>query len=207
MKKKYYTYVVNYIFIATLSSIFLACNLFSTRNPEEPTSSRSSFVPPTSPSIVISNFKSAITEKNTENFISCLSDTIRGGKSVFIFEPSAAVNAQYAGLFQTWNNSSERQSFLSLIGKLPTDVNPILQLTNARFDITSPDSAVYVADYTLTVRHSVQTVPTAVAGYMRLSIAVQTGGLWSIIRWTDSSPSQPDSINATWSLLKAKFSN
>jgi hypothetical protein len=94
-----------------------------------------------------------------------------------------------------------------MLGKLPSDVQPILQLSNGRFDITTPDSAVYGAEYVLTVAHSVQTIPTSVAGYMRLSIGVQTGGLWSIVRWTDSSPSQPDSINATWSLLKAKFSN
>ena len=195
-------------FIAIFASTLLfSCTLFSTRDPEDPTSGRSTFIPPTSPTIVVANFKSAFAEKNTENFISCLSDTMRGGNKVYVFEPSAAVNAQYAGLFQSWNIGSERQSFLALLGKLPTDIPLALQFKNDKFDISNPDSAVFVADYVLTAAHSVQTIPTAVTGYMRLTISVQTGGLWSIIRWTDSSPSQPDSINATWSLLKAKFSN
>ncbi|MBI3257940.1 MAG: hypothetical protein HYZ54_00415 [Ignavibacteriae bacterium] len=192
----------------TLMTILLSsCSLFSTRDPEDPTSVRSTFIPPTSPATVIANFKSAIAEKNTENFVSCFSDTSRGGSRVYVFEPSAAVSSQFPSVFQLWNISSERQSFLAMLGKLPTDVQPILQLNNPQFTNPSPDSAVYEADYVLIAKHTVQTIPTEVAGYMRLTIAVQTSGLWSIIRWTDSSPSQPDSINATWSLLKAKFSN
>ncbi len=194
--------------IITVAAILLSsCTLFSTRDPEDPTSGRSTFIPPTSPLTVISNFKSAIAEKNTENFVSCFSDTSRGGSRMYVFEPSAAVSAQFPSIFQSWNISSERQSFLAMLGKLPTDVVPILQLNNTQTTYPSPDSAVYEADYVLTVKHTMQTIPTAVAGYMRLTIAVQTSGLWSITRWTDSSPSQPDSINATWSLLKAKFSN
>ncbi|MBK9248693.1 MAG: hypothetical protein IPM69_11395 [Ignavibacteria bacterium] len=185
----------------------VSCNVFSTREPESPDSKRSSFLPPTSPQIVIVNFKNSLLEKNSENFVQCFADTSKGALSEFVFEPSASVNAQYPSLFQSWNRSSERQSFQSMMSKLPSDIIPALKLSNDRYDITTPDSSIYEADYTLTVAHTIQTIPTQVSGYMRFTIGSQSGGLWSIIRWSDSSPTQTDSLNRTWSLLKATFSN
>ncbi len=194
-------------FLAAALLLTVGCNVFTTRDPESPNSGRSSFLPPTSAQIVVANFKSAIVEKNTENFIQCFADTAKGATLPFVYEPSASVSAQYPSLFQLWNIGSERQSFQSMMNKLPTDILPILQLTNDRYDVTTPDSSVYEAEYLLSVPHSVQTIPTQARGYLRLTIRVQNGGLWSIHRWSDSSPIRPDSVGNTWTLLKAKFSN
>lgn len=183
------------------------CTVFTTRDPESPNSGRSSFLPPTSAQIVVSNFKSAIAEKNTENYIQCFADTAKGAPFAYVFEPSASVSAQYPSLFQVWNIGSERQSFQAMMNKLPSDILPVLQITNDRYDVTTPDSSVYEAEYLFTVPHSVQTVPTQARGYLRLTIRVQNGGLWSIHRWSDSSPIRPDSVGNTWTVLKAKFSN
>ncbi len=192
----------------TFCCLFLTgCSIFSTRDPENPTSVRSSFTPPTSAQIVVSNFKSALLEKNTENYIQCFSDTSKGARQTFIFEPSASVNAQYPSLFLHWSIANERQAFLSMINKVATDAAPVLQLTDDRYEVTTPDSTVYQAEYVLKVSHDVQTVPTQVRGFIRLTIASQSGGLWTIVRWSDSSPTVSDSLNSTWSLLKAKFSN
>ena len=46
----------------------------STRTPEAPDTGRSTYFPPTSPATVLSNLRYAVLEKNTENFMLCLSD-------------------------------------------------------------------------------------------------------------------------------------
>lgn len=183
------------------------CTIFSTRDPEDPTSARSSFIPPTSAQLVIGNLKNAILEKNTENYIQCLSDTTKGATTPFVFEPSLSVSALYPSLFLQWNVGKERQAFQSLMNTSASDATPALLFINDRYDVTTPDSTVFQAEYVLTVPHRVQTIPTQVRGYIRLTVAPQTSGLWSIVRWADSSPTQSDTVNSTWSLFKAQFSN
>lgn len=178
----------------------------STRTPEPPTGTRQTFQPPTSPSIVLENFKNSIVEKNTENFILCLSDATSRSRYVYSFEPSAEVAARFGTLFLRWSPQAERQAFLSLISRLSQDKAPALDLTSFSTAFSSPDSTVYVMDYILRVEHGVTAIPQTLTGTMVLTITPEASGLWSISSWRDAKR-PADTTEATWSLLKAQFSN
>ncbi|MBL7998793.1 MAG: hypothetical protein JNL32_09170 [Candidatus Kapabacteria bacterium] len=195
------------IAVALLSFVLSGCNLFSTRTPEPPAGNTTSFLQPTSELIVLQNFQSSISDKSTENFLLCLSDTAQSAKQQFKFEPSAEAGARYADLFARWVLQNERQAFFSMISKLTSGTKPSLELNNGRFDIRVPDSAVYVADYRLSIPHTVSTIPTLATGTLRLTIVPNQFNQWSIQRWVDQRTTAADSTTASWSTLKAQFVN
>jgi len=188
-----------------MALLIVSCELFTTRNPEEPDTGKSSFVPPTSPNIVISNFISAIVEKNVENYISCLSDTSSSDKYPFYFKPTANAFALYSSIFQSWNNFNERNYFNKLISAMPSDINPMISFENSRFEILMPDSAVFVADYELKVEHLLTSIDKNFKGTLQFTIFPRDNGLWIIKTWYDLQ-NQTDSIKS-WSFLKAQMAN
>jgi len=187
--------------------LFVGCDMFSTREPEKPTNSSGTFSPPTSPSIVIDNLQNAIKEKNTENYVLCLADTTRSAKRKFVFNPSGDVAARFVTLFTSWDIANERQYMLSMLSKISSDEFPQLTLSNNRFDVITPDSAVFVSDYSLIANHTSTSAPTKVSGIIRFTIVPDITGLWAISRWSDANLEQGGIIQSTWSEMKAQFSN
>jgi hypothetical protein len=177
----------------------------ATRTPEEPTGNRGTYEPPTSPQIVIENFRNAVIEKNTQNFMLCLADPTRS-RATYVFEPSAEVGARFQAIFQSWSLNRERQAFLSLIARLPTDVSLGLEFTNGSVAFSSPDSLVWVGEYRLSTKLDLAGVPNVLTGTMVLSIQPEASGLWSIARWGDAKRTA-DTLESTWSILKAQLSN
>ena len=133
----------------------VSCGLFETRSPEEPSGSTTGFQQPVSELVVLSNFQSAVQENNTENFVRCLADTTYGARRAFRFEPSIDVLTSFAEQFRSWNRDNERQAFYSMASKISVTSKTSLQLLQGRFEIRVPDSAVYVADYILSVPHKI----------------------------------------------------
>lgn len=181
----------------------MAC---TTRTPEEPTGSRGTFIPPTTPSIVVENMRNAIAEKNTENFMLCLADVTVRSTFAYSFEPSAEARARYQTLFDSWTTDKERQAFLSMVARLPSDRAPMLDLLSPTVNFSSPDSVVYVTDYQLQVEHDIESVPKVLTGTMVLTITPEKSGLWSISRWRDARR-VADTLENTWSILKATLTN
>ena len=125
-----------FIIILLFSLFFInSCDIFSTRTPEKPNSNRSSYQPPTSASIVISNLISSIKEKNIENYISCFADLAQGSNKEFTFLPSSDALSRFPNLFTNWSIDEEERSFLSMISNLKENQNPNLVLKNDGFDI------------------------------------------------------------------------
>lgn len=191
------------IWCCVLSVLVLAC--CTTRTPEEPTGNRGTYEPPTSPQIVIENFRNAVIEKNTQNFMLCLADPSRS-RVPYVFEPSAEAGARFQAIFQSWSITKEQQAFLSIIARLPTDVGLGLEFTNANVAFSSPDSLVWVGDYRLSTKLDLAGVPNVLTGTMVFSIRPETSGLWSITRWSDARRTG-DTLESTWSILKAQLSN
>ncbi len=192
-------------FVLTL--LLVSCEWFTAREPEKPDSGTSNFEPPTDYSIVISNFKNAISEKNLENYLACLADESKD-KFGFSFNPSARAQAQYPSLFLDWGVTDENQSFNSLINSMEKPVNPRLNLYYEAdgFENKQPDSAVFAADYILKIDHNVESIPAdRFGGSLHLTIRRNKSGLWSIYRWLDQQSSVNDSIENTWSEMKALF--
>lgn len=181
-----------------------SCEIFVTREPETPDTGASSFVPPTSPEIVVFNLQNSILEKNAENYIACFTDSVPYLKKSFVFIPASEANTKYPNLFYSWNLNSERQYFISLISTIPNEISPQVNFLNGSFDLLSTDSALYVSNYNINANHSSQNVPKIFSGKLVFTLFPNDNGIWAIGSWNDFS-NENDSIDFTWSNLKALF--
>lgn len=180
--------------------------MFSTREPEEPDTGRSAFLPPTSPNIVISNFITSITEKHSGNYIACFTDENQNNENAsFQFIPSADALAVYSSVFSSWGINSEQIAFNSLLANMAKESYPELTFSNSELEIYA-DSAVYTADYYLKINHQIASISNEFAGALTMSIMNHDNGQWSINRWRDLKL-KDDTIGVTWSVLKAQFAN
>lgn len=190
-----------------VSLLFQSCELFTTRSPEEPDLPRGTYQAPSLPEIVIENFKYAIIEKNTRNFISCLSDTATGSLSAFVFTPTAEINAIYSSVFSEWSLDSEKRFFNNFINQVEASSNPAFSLNDGKFiNDQGADSVVFAGEYRLAFLNAIKSVNEKYSGRLQFTISKNKNGLWSISRWIDINPSV-DSTGSTWSSLKARLSN
>jgi hypothetical protein len=177
------------------------CDLFGTRDPEPPQGGGSTFVPPTSPDLVLTNMAHAISEKNVVNYMRCFVDTLNSSNS-YSFVPTAAASAQYAATFSSWTLQSERSYFSGLAASTPASATPVLILSGG-FSVVTSDSAVYAGDYQLTFQHGISGVPETVRGNVQFIIAIDRNSFWGLTRWIDN----PIGSEPPWSDLKGRFSN
>ena len=186
---------------------FTGCTLLSTREPEQPSNANASFVPPTTAYVVVDNFINAIKEQNSNSFALCLADTNRGSSKQYYFEPTAEVNTRYSGIFSRWDIVQERISLQSLISRSALDGKMSLTFERSLYDVTTPDSVVFLSDYVLQTFHTIQTIDRVAKGRLRFVIIPDKSGLWSIQRWSDYSIPNADTVFTSWSNFKAQFNN
>lgn len=186
---------------ALLLAMQFSCdNPFATRTPEPPTRSQGTFVTPLTPEAVIANLRNAVTEQNLVNYTRSLADPTRGGR--FVYEADPAVIASQPELFADWVVANEQRYFNQLNAVLPTDSTRSLVFA-AETATNLGDSALFVENYLLVVRHTQQVngIPSRYAGQARFTLKRNNLGEWAIHRWADfSTGSLP-----TWSALKASF--
>lgn len=200
--------ISNKLIVVFIFGFFLsACDLFELREPEEPDTGRANFEPPTSPAIVIANLQNAIKERNVENYIACLSDTSQQDLNYFKFIPSSDAMSLYSSVFQYWNLYSERAYLNKLFSSLPIDIVPDIKLINSKFDIMLPDSAVFIADYSIYINQNKSVDEQLFQGTMQLILTPRNNGLWSIKMWFDFQLKSDTTTSNTWSILKALYGN
>ena len=189
------------VFLLVSVLLVSGCGIFETRTPEAPQQGRSDFQPPTSPDIVVQNIENAIADRDVNNYMACLSDTIYGGKA-FTFVPSANAVRQYASIFQNWDKNSEQSYFNNLISQSSTTSSAALLVSSEELVAQGTDTYIYSANYTLIWPNKVSGNPQQVQGNLQFSLGVDRNQNWAIYRWVDSGVG--DSL--TWSDLKARFS-
>lgn len=194
------------IFPLIIVVLFISCDTFSTRTPEEPASNRSNFIPPTSHDIVIENLTNSIDELIIENYIACLCSQANGGDFEFSFEPAGDAFALYTNIFSNWSIDDEQQFFNLMISKLEPNTSPLLNWSNSEFLQFPPDSFIFVSDYYMQMSHIIEDFSEEFSGKARLTINQNTNGEWCISRWIDLAI-ENDTINTTWSILKGEFYN
>ncbi len=187
--------------LASLLLSTIGCDILSTRDPEPPTTGSSTFVPATAPELVLVNLKNAVSERNVENYMRCLVDTLSVSRS-FQFVPTASAMGRYPAAFQTWTLQSERTWLSSLLALTPTQGSASLALDGS-FSVIVSDSAVYTAAYALVVQHALPGVPETVRGQLQFVLALDRSSQWSIVRWTDA----PIGTDPSWSEWKGRFGN
>jgi hypothetical protein len=178
-----------------------ACGMFETRDPEPPDTGSSTFIPPTSPELVLSNLEYAVAERNPENYIRCLVDTLSGGQR-FIYIPTAAAAGRYPASFSDWTLQSERSYFSALAAFTRASGVSRLEL-RGNFSIMTADSAVYDGAYDLLFRHGVSGVSEEARGLLQLVLRSDRASIWSIARWIDI----PSPEQTSWSEWKGRFAN
>ncbi len=197
------------VFLATASALacWLAlgsgCNLFEPRDPEPPSQSSDSFLPPTDPDVVIENLQNAIAQKNSVNYVRCFADPTRTAHP-FQFFPSPDAGAQYASVFAFWTVEQEKTYFQNLVARAATKVNAYSNLVLSNRSVTlTADSSVQTYDYTLTFEHNDPSFPTVASGHLQFVLGMDDNNAWVIYRWSDFKTTS----DVTWSHFKGKFSN
>lgn len=190
-------------FSLLLLSIFqMGCKTpFSTREPEPPASKQSSWVPPTSPLIVLFNLTNAIAEKNVINYSRCLADTGNSSKSFrYIAEPSVA--RANPGLFDHWSTGEETNYLNQMLSFLPKDSTGQLVLKTLR-ENTFQDSVVLLQEYTLKMHLKCENndCPRDMQGQAEFRLIKSAEDLWYIYLLSDRATGD----KKTWSDSRAYF--
>lgn len=189
------------IIVITLIFLLNGCDIFSTRVPENPVQTRDTWIPATTVDIFIQNFKNALNERSTENYLKCFVDSVITGKS-YEFIPTIESFASYSNIFSNWRVQSEKIYFENLKSKLRGDGSVTLSIFNEDRGTIQGDSVSYSGDYLLIIDHTIETLPKEFSGHLQFTLYRNIKGEWSIVRWKDFK--RADAL--TWSDLKGRFS-
>lgn len=181
------------IVLITLALWLTGCELFDTRQPEDPEGARGSWEVPISPEDVLTNLTLAIFERNATNYMR----TFPPDSFEFIADPS--VVQQQPGLAD-WNRADEQAHVNSLFGEgvLPRDSIAFVVFSAIEQTILG-DTAHVTAHYELTMQVAIAGAPGLMAGEAQFSLKIGDQGYWEIRRWSDRRTEEL----ASWSDLKA----
>ncbi|MEI7906075.1 MAG: hypothetical protein WCI84_01825 [Bacteroidota bacterium] len=185
----------NYYYSAALSLLLLSCNLFDTRDPENPVADNQTLQPATSASMLISNFTTAFQQKNLQEYQKLFAD------STFRFIPTQSASARYSAVFLSWNKTSESDYFRNAITEIGNASTPQLSFTTVSNIQFQSDSVAYTMDYIVYIPHS-RTTAKQCTGRSELYMAPNKNNIWSIYRWVDFETKK----DSSWSELKGQFS-
>lgn len=175
------------------------CDLFTTRDAEQPETSRSEYQTAFTPEILISNLVNSLKDKNSENYLSCLSDSAFTDK-IFSFLPSSEALSQFPALGDNWSKKNESQYFNNIKIKIPDAQPIILNLTNTSTSLHG-DSLTYLASYSLDSPFTDENIPSHYQGDLIFEMIRDSRLVWSIYFWRDIKSSGLPS----WSELKGRF--
>lgn len=177
---------------------FNSCGIFETRNPQNPTNTRSNYVPPTTPAYVLTNLASSISDKNSANYMKCLYN------GLYQYIPDSKSQAIYGVIFSNWNINSEKYYLDNLIAQSDQNASSNLFLSGTSISQLSSDSAIASSDYIIVFQHNRANIPKSAIGNFRMTIKTDANSYFYISKWEDFRNNDSD---FTWSELKANFSN
>lgn len=168
------------------------CDLFHTREPENPSGTSTSWETPFVADQVFLNLKQALVELNQDNYLRCL---IEPGDSAvtFLFVP----NPNTAGwpLTIPWGYEQESQATQTWFGWL-SEAGSVANLTlMQQAEVAYLDDSVRITqDYTLIAPTNNTALPDTVSGRSDFLLVKNSSGYWVIQRWEDldGSPSWTD---------------
>ncbi len=181
--------------------IFSGCDIFETRDPENPNTPRTNWIPPTTPKLLLSNLKNAMDDKSTENYLNCFVDSTLTGKS-FSFIPTSEGFTLFPLLFSNWTLANEKSYFENIKSKLKENSSFYLSYFNENEGTITGDSLTYSSDYTIFLDHGVVDVPKDYQGHLQFTLIRNSRGEWAVSFWKDSRLNE----FPTWSELKGRFS-
>lgn len=180
------------IFLLT-GVLVIGCDLFQTRDPEDPVGARGSWEVPLTPSEVLTNLTLALFERNASNYMRSFqpdSFAFFADPQVLLQQPSIA----------DWDYARELAHINSLLGEgvLPRD-SVIFVLFTATEQTVIGDTARVTTRYDLTAQVALSGAPGPMAGEAEFSMRIGSQGYWEIVGWSDRRTEEL----ASWSDLKA----
>lgn len=171
------------------------CDIFDTRDSEEPSSTRSNFEIASTPEILFRNLRNSFSDKVVENYIACFVDPSFSDRE-FRFEPAVEVASQ----FNSWNLDSEENYFKNLISIV--DDNSPIYLTLVETDSKlEGETADYFFDYEIIVDSEDKRIVGNFKGRAHFEINLDSRQQWVINTWHDYQSEE----DVTWSELKGRF--
>jgi hypothetical protein len=190
---------MKYFVVIFCLSLLGGCDLFQTRDAQQPNQSRSNYQVATSSDIVIQNLINSMMEINLQNYLACFSDTSFSGKP-FLFIPSSGAASLYPSFASPWDKKNESSYFTNLIVRIPSGLQVTLVITNPNSSQVG-DSLIYSASYTLNVPFIDSSIPSLYEGDLKFSMVRDSRLVWSIYLWQDIKSTQYPS----WSELKGRL--
>jgi len=183
-----------FIIISVLLSL-TACDIFNTRDAEDPEESRSNYTIPSEPEILIQNLINSFSDKDADNYVKSFTDPAFSNKD-FFFLPTSSALQTWSNIWTDWNVDAEFQYFQNLITAAPEDLPVILSFTSEIYSRLG-DSLNYNAVYSLNVPQ-LNAEPINYSGNIKFGMVRDMRDTWAIYFWQDNAISQSQS----WSDLK-----
>jgi len=185
-------------YLIILTIFLFSCDLLTTRDPENPDTQRTSYLPATTPDILFMNLKNSLKEKILDNYMASFVNSSFTNQK-FVFQSASESISLYPTL-TNWDISSEQQYFSNLIISTKEGVPIILDLQN-EIKNTTGDSAVYQYDYIISLTPINESIQSSYRGNMKININLDSRSQWVISRWEDFKSGD----NPTWSDLKGSL--
>jgi len=191
------------LYIVLVCTLLLSCNLFDTRDAENPVSGNQTLQTAFSKEILYGNFILAFKQKNIQEYGKLFADTVTHVQS-FTFIPTQSSGARYSSVFMSWNKNSETEYFGNAISAVGISSSIEFIVTSVPQIIArEPDSAQYTFTYTLFIPHNRSDVKLQ-QFEGRCEITMSPGKdnpIWKIYRWIDYETKK----DSSWSELKGQF--
>jgi hypothetical protein len=180
--------------ILLLALLIWGCDIFETRDPEQPDRSRSNYETPSEPQILIQNLKNSFSDKNADNYRKNFASGPPLVNKTFFFLPTSEALSSNSSLWASWNVESEFLYFKNLITRTPEELPITLSLFSENY---SPfgDSTIYTAEYSINVPNLSGT-SDIYKGNLKFSMITDNQAAWVIYYWEDISN------EISWSDLK-----
>lgn len=188
--------------ISVLIILISGCDFLTTREAEKPNKNPADWEQPTTPQILIYNFKTAISTKSSANYLMCFIDSNLTQKS-YKYNPTFESYLKYPSIFNSWNLFSEKIYFDNFKSKFTENLPVSFSLLNESFSTTQNDSVTYSAKYKILIEHNLINFPKEFSGSLEFTLYRNIGGLWAIGIWSDYFT---DENAASWSQLKGSLS-
>lgn len=191
---------ITYLIIAATSLTVLSCDLFQTRDPDEPGGDNQVLPQPLTHDALYSNFKTSLNQKNLLEYEKLFSDTATHSRE-YSFLPNQSSAVRYASIFPTWNKISEVDYCKNLISAVGSSSIQFTTTSSPSIITYQSDSALYTIHYSLFVPHNRPGITTQFEGRSELYMSPNKNNIWVIYRWVDFETKK----DSSWSELKGQF--
>lgn len=184
-----------FFLLLLLMGALSAC--FRVRNVEPPDNLGSTWQPPTSPDLLIANFRMAMQTGNTQNYVRCFAEG-----NEYRFVPAPSVLNGHESVWQNWSKTDEQTYFNNFRTAMKSTSVLGLDFKQAVTQNLSADSVNYNVLYNLEIPFSDTTKQRLFSGQLTFLLKLNNNSNnWEIRRWTDIETH----IDSSWSKVKLNY--